>query len=74
MAKQTQAQLKAKERYNKEKTITLCLRLNKGTDKDIIDYLDNVHYEGETKQGLIKRLIREELAANLSYYKKYYNN
>ena len=74
MAKQTQAQLKAKERYNKEKTITLCLRLNKGTDKDIIDYLDNVHHEGETKQGLIKRLIREEIAANLSYYKKYLDN
>lgn len=54
MAKQTKAQLKAKEKYNKANTITLCLRLNKKTDKDIIDILDKVG----SKSGYIKELIR----------------
>ena len=54
MAKQTKAQLKAKEKYNKANTITLCLRLNKNTDKDIIDILDKVG----SKSGYIKELIR----------------
>lgn len=56
MAKQTQAQLRAKERYNKANTITLCLRLNKNTDKDIIDILDKVG----SKSGYIKELIRQD--------------
>ena len=42
MTKQTQAQLKAKEKYNKANTITYCLRLNKNTDKDIIELLNSV--------------------------------
>lgn len=56
MAKQTQAQLAAKERYNKANTITLCLRLNKKTDKDIIDILESQ----ESKTGYIKELIRQD--------------
>lgn len=54
MTKQTPAQLKAKEKYNKANTITLCLRLNKKTDKDIIELLDTV----DSKSGYIKELIR----------------
>lgn len=57
MAKQTKAQLAAKERYNKANTITLCLRLNKNTDKDIIDILDKVG----SKSGYIKELIRLDI-------------
>lgn len=56
MAKQTKAQLKAKEKYNKTNTITICLRLNKKTDKDIIDILDKVG----SKSGYIKDLIRQD--------------
>lgn len=61
MAKQTQAQLRAKEKYNKEKTITLCIRLNKTKDQDIIDILNSK----KSKQGFIKYLIRS--------YKDIYN-
>lgn len=56
MAKQTKAQLAAKERYNKANTITLCLRMNKKTDKDIIDILESQ----ESKTGYIKELIRQD--------------
>ena len=51
---QTKAELKAKAKYNKSKTRTYCLRLNKETDKDIIEILDSV----TSKQGFIKELIR----------------
>lgn len=54
MAKQTEAQLRAKAKYNKTNTVGYCLRLNKNTDKDIIDILDKVG----SKSGYIKELIR----------------
>ena len=54
MSKTSKAQLKAVERYNKANTITICLRLNKETDKDIIEILGSVN----NKQGYIKDLIR----------------
>ena len=50
----TKAQIKAVTKYNKAKTVTICLRLNKETDKDIIEILENVG----SKQGYIKDLIR----------------
>lgn len=52
--KTSKAQLKAVERYNKEKTTTICIRLNKETDKDIIEILESVN----NKNGYIKDLIR----------------
>ena len=57
MVKQSQAQLKAKEKYNKTKTVTYCLRLNKNTDKDIIEVLNSVG----SKTGYIKELIRIDI-------------
>lgn len=50
----SKAQIKASNKYNKENTLTVCLRLNKETDKDIIEILDKV----DSKQGYIKELIR----------------
>ena len=50
----SKAQIKASNKYNKEKTLTLCIRLNKETDKDIIEILGSVN----NKQGYIKDLIR----------------
>ena len=52
--KTSKAQLKAVERYNKANTTTICIRLNKETDKDIIEILGSVN----NKQGYIKDLIR----------------
>lgn len=57
--KTSKAQIKAVERYNKANTITICLRLNKETDKDIIDYLK---YDTDNKQGFIKYAIREAIS------------
>lgn len=41
-------------RYQKTKCYCLCLKLNKETDKDIIEILNSV----SNKQGFIKELIR----------------
>lgn len=60
--KTSKAQLKAVERYNKANTITICLRLNKETDKDIIDYLK---YDTDNKQGFIKYAIREVISKEI---------
>lgn len=46
----------AQERYSKENTIQVKLKLNKKTDADIIEKLNSV----DNKQGYIKRLIRED--------------
>lgn len=61
MAKQSKAQIKAKDKYNKENTITYCLRLNKKTDKDIIDRLESPVDIGGSKNGYIKALIRMDI-------------
>ena len=44
-------------RYNKRNTTTLCIRLNRKTDTDIIERLKAVH----SKQGYVKRLIRADI-------------
>ena len=49
----SKAQIKASNKYNKDKTLTICLRLNKETDKDIIEILDSK----DNKTGYIKNLI-----------------
>lgn len=43
----------ASTRYNKANTTTILLRLNRKTDKDIIDHLN----KQENKNGYIKGLI-----------------
>ena len=53
----SKAQLKAQAKYDKENTVQIKLKLNKTTDKDIIDYLSNC----DNKQGFIKYLIRLEI-------------
>lgn len=67
----SKAQIKASNKYNKDKTLTVCLRLNKETDKDIIDYLERLYYGGESKQGKIKELIRKQIEEDLKDYKRY---
>ena len=52
--KTNEAQLKAIAKYNKDKTKTYIIRLNKVTDKDLIELLDNQ----DNKQGFIKGLLR----------------
>lgn len=52
----TKAQIKASNRYNKENTLTICLRLNRANDADIIEALELC----DSKQGYIKDLIRKD--------------
>jgi len=53
----SKAQIKASNKYNRDNTVTYCLRLNIKTDKDIIDKLA----EESNKQGYIKALIRSDI-------------
>ena len=65
MKKTSEAAIKAVAKYNKENTKTYCLRLNRKTDKDLIQFLDSLN---ESKQGFIKRLIRKSITFNNWYY------
>ena len=59
---------KASNKYNKDNTIQVLLRLNKNTDNDIIDQLTGL----KSRQGYIKALIRYDRDFNIlrDYYKK----
>ena len=50
----SKAQLKAIKKYNKEKTKTYLLRLNRETDRELIEILDNK----DNKTGFIKKLLK----------------
>lgn len=50
----SKAQLRAQEKYDKDNTIQVKLKLNKKTDRDIIEYLESC----KNKQGTIKNLLR----------------
>lgn len=52
------AQKRANAKYDARNTRQVMLKLNKITDKDILDKLDSV----ENRQGYIKSLIREDIA------------
>ena len=57
----TKAEIKAANKYNKEKTVCVQLRLNKNTDADVIEKLNSV----PSKMGYIKELIRADIKQNL---------
>ena len=46
-------------KYDAKNTIQVKMKLNKKTDADILERLDNV----ESKQGYIKKLIRDDINA-----------
>lgn len=52
----SKAQIKASERYDRLNTKQIILKLNKRTDADILEILENVG----NKQGYIKSLIRQD--------------
>ena len=58
----SKAQLRAQAKYDKDNTVQVKLKLNKTTDKDIIDWLD----KGNNKQGYIKYLIRADMSKKYS--------
>ena len=61
MAKNESA-ARAKAKYDKTHTVGVYLKLNLTTDADILGKLEEESLPGgETKQGYIKRLIREDI-------------
>ena len=54
----TQAQKKATAKYDASHTVQITMKLNKGTDADILDKLATV----ANKQGYIKDLIRRDIS------------
>ena len=53
----TEAQKRADEKWKKNNSTRIMLRLYKNTDADLIEFLETV----DNKQALIKRLLREEI-------------
>lgn len=57
----TEAQRRAAAKYKQNRTRSIRLEFNIDTDSDILAKLDSV----ENRQGYIKRLIRDEIAAKI---------
>lgn len=55
----SEAQRKATAKYDKANKVTLTVKLNKRTEADLIEYVAGL----ENKQGFIKALLREAMAA-----------
>lgn len=53
----TESQKRAVAKYDAKNTRKIVLKLNTGTDADILKRLDTV----DNRQGYIKRLIREDI-------------
>lgn len=54
---ETEAQKRAREKYEKANTVQLKMKLNRNTDADILAKLESV----DNKQGYIKSLIRKDI-------------
>lgn len=54
---QTEAQKRAKAKYDKTNCVQLLMKLNRNTDADILNKLQTIN----NKQGYIKALIRKDL-------------
>ncbi|MCD7723987.1 MAG: hypothetical protein LUI12_00290 [Clostridiales bacterium] len=53
----------AQERYDDWNTVQVKLKLNRKTDKDILEWIDRHRYSRDSSiQGAIKALIREDIA------------
>ena len=57
----SEAQTRANDKYNRSNTVVFTMRLNHKTDADLIRKLNEV----ESRQGYIKRLIREDIERSL---------
>lgn len=58
----SESQIRAQAKYDANNTVRLSLKFNIRTDKDIIKWL----WEQQSKQGSIKRLIRDEIEKAVS--------
>lgn len=56
----SEALKRARAKYDAANTRKITLKLNKGTDADILEYLDSIPVP-PGKQGYIKALIRKDM-------------
>lgn len=54
----SKAQIRASNKYNKHNTKQLCIRLNKTTDKDIIDALNRKRDANHSTLSICKSALR----------------
>lgn len=57
----SEAQKKASAQYDAKNTKGLYIKLNKNTDRDILDRLNDVSDKDGGKQGYVKALIRADI-------------
>lgn len=50
--------MKRQNKYNKKSTVQICLRLNKKTDADIIEYIELLKKNNISVNGTIRMLFR----------------
>lgn len=55
------ARTEASNKYNKENTIQLNIKLNKKTDLDCIKVLERIESKGQAKADYVKGLIRIDI-------------
>jgi hypothetical protein len=58
--------MKRQNKYNKKSTVQICLRLNKKTDPDIIEYIELLKKNNISVNGMIKLSIRNSIKTTAS--------
>lgn len=58
--------MKRQNKYNKKSTMQICLRLNKKTDADIIEYIELLKKNNISVNGLIRLSIRNSIKTTAS--------
>jgi hypothetical protein len=58
--------MKRQNKYNKKSTVQICLRLNKKTDPDIIEYIELLKKNNISVNGMIKMSIRNSIKTTAS--------
>ena len=61
---ETEAQKRAREKYEAKTKVQVLLKLNRNTDSDILEKLEKV----DSKQGYIKSLIRADIKQVSAYF------
>lgn len=59
---QTEAAKRASIKYDKANTRQIILKLNKKTDADLLEWLDEIQRTGGSKQGAIKKALRRAMS------------
>ena len=60
----TEAQLRAQDKYKKANIMNVLLQVNRKTESDIVEVLENC----PNKMGYIKNLIREQMGIGATHY------